>query len=77
MCFESSNRWVRRQTSFIVLKKVSIGKQEKKFYKANCQSWPKKNVYPSEIDESDVAVAAPEFLIVVLDHDGNEGIHIM
>ena len=77
VCFESSNRWVRRQTSFIVLRKDSLGKPEKKFYRAHCQSWPKKNPCLFETDESDVAVAAFEFLIVVLDYGGKEDIDIM
>ena len=37
----------------------------------------KKNAYLFETDESDVAVAASEFLIVALDYDGNEDIDIM
>ena len=36
-----------------------------------------KNVKPLEIDKSDVAVAAPEFVIVDSDHDQDEDIDIM
>ena len=56
---------------------MSLAKLEKIFYKANCQSWLKKNVYPFENDKSDVAVSASEFLIVDLDHDKDENIDIM
>ena len=50
---------------------------EKKFYKASCQSWQKKNVNPFRIDESDVAVAGPDCLITDSVHDEDEDIDIM
>ena len=67
----------QKATSFAVLRKVSLAKPEIKFCKANCQSRPKKNVNPFEIDKNDVVVAAPKFLIVDSDHEEDEDIDIM
>ena len=64
----------QKTTSFIVLRKVSLANPEKKFYKANCQPLPKKNVNPFEIDKNDAAGATPEFPIVDSDHDEDEDI---
>ena len=66
----------QKTTSFIALRKVSLANPEK-VLQSQLSILTEKNVNLFEIDKSDVAVAAPDFLINDLDHDEDEDIDIM
>ena len=51
--------------------RLALQNRKRKFTKPTVNP-DKKNIKPFETDESNVAVAAPEFLIVDSDHDEDE-----
>ena len=45
---------------------------QNKFWKTNCQSPDRKDVNLFEIDDSDIALASPELILVDSDHDDDK-----
>ena len=55
-----------------LLLKISFAKLEKNSVKRIVNPYKKRYVNPFEIDKSDIAIAAPEFLLTDSDHDHNK-----
>ena len=51
---------------------ISFAKLEKNSVKRNVNPCTKRYVNPFEIDESDIVLASPKFLLTDLDHDHNK-----
>ena len=62
----------KSQTTCSFLVKDQLCKVGKNCVKRIVNPYTKRYVNPSEIDESNIALAAPDFLLTDLDHDDNK-----